>query len=142
MSAGHETLAEKQQRLAAEIAGQRTQLAAAYRDIAKPILYTEYSLRGLGFLRQNPWVLTVVPASLSVTTSLIALARNFIPAKPAPKKSGWFRRGGREVERDLTRAAAHDEKRAKKTVADHVKTWGGRGWKAYKVYKRLRNYFP
>jgi hypothetical protein len=133
----NETLAERQRRLAADIARQRTQLAGAYRDIAKPVLYTEYGLRGFGFLRQNPWVLTVVPASLSVTTSLIALARNLFSGKSAPKKSKWFRRAGREAEREVEGG----EKRVKKTLADHVMTWGGRGWKAYKLYQRARKLF-
>jgi hypothetical protein len=138
VSAENETLAEKQQRLSADIARQRTQLAAAYRDIAKPVLYAEYGLRGFGFLRQNPWILTIVPASLSTTTSLIALVRNFIPAKAAPKKAKWFGRAGRGAEREVDR----DEKRAKKSLLDHAKTWGGHGWKAYKLFKRVRKYFP
>jgi hypothetical protein len=134
MSADHETLAEKQQRLAADIARQRGQLASVYRDIAKPILYTEYGLRGMGFLRQNPWILTIVPASLSTTTSLIALIRNFVPAKSALKKAKWFGRAEREGERDV--------KREKKSIADNLMKWGGHGWKAFKLYQRVRKYFP
>jgi hypothetical protein len=138
MSAGNETLAGKQQRLAADIARQRTQFAAAYRDIAKPILYTEYGLRGMGFLRQNPWLLTIVPASLSTTTSLIAIIRNFIPAKAATKKAKWFGRAQREVERDVQR----NEKRGKKSLADNARKWAGHGWKAFQLYRRVRKYFP
>ena len=134
MSVENETLAEKQRRLAADIARQRTQLAAAYRDIAKPILYTEYGLRGVGFLRQNPWILTIVPASLSTTTSLIAIIRNFIPTKDAPEKAKWFGRAEREAERDV--------KRDKKTIANKLMKWGGHGWKAFRIYRRVRKYFP
>ncbi|HEX4139018.1 MAG TPA: hypothetical protein VHY09_01630 [Candidatus Methylacidiphilales bacterium] len=134
MSADHETLAEKQRRLAGDIARQRTQLAAAYRDIAKPVLYTEYGLRGLGFLRSNPWILTVIPAGLTTTNSVIAIIRNFIPGKAAPKKAKWF--GNAKSE------AARDVKRGKKTIADHARNLAGHGWKAFKIYRRVRKFFP
>ncbi len=129
-----ESLAEKQRRLAADIARQRTQIAAAYRDIAKPVLYTEYGLRGMGFLRQNPWILTVIPASLSTTTSVLAIIRALTGGKAAPKKAKRFGRAEREVERDA--------KREKKSVGSHLLKWGGHGWKAFRIYRRIRKYFP
>ena len=134
MSAGNETLAEKQRRLAADIARQRTQLAGAYRDIAKPILYTEYGLRGMGFLRSNPWILTIIPASLSTTTSLIAIVKTLIGGKAAPKKAKWFGQAERTAERDV--------KRGKKSVSDHLIKWGRHGWKAFGIYRRVRKFFP
>lgn len=134
MSGETESVSERQRRLSADIARQRTQLAAAYRDIAKPILYTEYGLRGMGFLKQNPWILSVVPASLSTTTSLIALVRLFVPGKAAPKKAKWFGRAEREVERDA--------KREKKSVLDHALKWSGHGWRAFSIYRRIRKYLP
>ncbi len=134
MSAEIESLADKQRRLSADIARQRTQLAAAYRGIAKPVLYTEYGLRGTGFLRQNPWILTVIPASLSVTTSVIALVRNFTSGKSAPKKPGWLGRAERDAERE--------EKRGKKNFTNHLLKWGGHGWKAFRLYRRFRKYLP
>ncbi len=130
----HETLGEKQRRLAGEIARQRSQLAGAYRDIAKPILYTEYGLRGMGFLRQNPWILTIVPASLSTTSSVLAIIRAFTKGKVEPKKAKWFGRAEREVERDT--------KGEKKTLLNHALKWSGHGWKAFKIYRRIRKYFP
>ena len=134
MSAGNETLAEKQRRLAADIARQRTQLAGAYRDIAKPILYTEYGLRGMGFLRSNPWILTIIPASLSTTTSLIAIVKTLIGGKAAPKKAKWFGQAEREAKRDV--------KRGKKTITDNLLKWGNHGWKAFGIYRRVRKFFP
>ena len=130
----HETLGEKQRRLAGEIARQRSQLAGAYRDIAKPILYTEYGLRGMGFLRQNPWILTIVPASLSTTSSVLAIIRAFTKGKVEPKKAKWFDRAEREVERDT--------KGDKKSLLNHALKWSGHGWKAFKIYRRIRKYFP
>ena len=131
MSVEGESLAEKQRRLAADIARQRGQLAEAYRDIAKPILYTEYGLRGFGFLRQNPWILTIVPATFSTTTSILALIRNFKPAKTETRKFKWF---GREAEKEA--------KRESKGIARHVMKWGGRGWKLFKLYRTARKFLP
>jgi len=138
MSADHETLAEKQRRLAGDIARQRTQLASAYRDIAKPVLYTEYGLRGMGFLRSNPWILTIVPASLSTTTSIIAIVKTLMGAKTAPKKAKWFGKAERTAERE----AAREIKRGKRSLTDNLLHWGGHGWKAYKIYRRVRKFLP
>jgi len=142
VSAENETLAEKQRRLASDIARQRTQLAGAYRDIAKPILYTEYGLRGMGFLRSNPWILTIIPASLSTTTSLLAIVKTLMGGKALPKKAKWFGNTERKAEREIERDAARDVKRGKKTLSQHLLHWGGHGWKAYKLYRRVRKFLP
>ncbi len=94
-----ESLADKQRRLAAEIARQRSDLARAYRDIERPIHYTEQAMRGFGFLRQNPWVLTVIPATFSITGTIINLLRN----KPAKGSRRGFKWGRREEEREAKR---------------------------------------
>jgi hypothetical protein len=138
MSAGNETLAEKQRRLAGDIARQRMQLAGAYRDIAKPILYTEYGLRGMGFLRSNPWILTIIPASLSTTTSLLAIVKTLMGGKALPKKTKWFGGAGRSAEREVER----DAKRGSKTLGQNLLHWSGHGWKAYKIYRRVRKFLP
>ena len=130
MSYPGETLAEKQHRLAADIARQRGQLADAYRDIAKPILYTEYALRGFGFLRQNPWVLTIGPATFSIVSTVIGLIRNK-PAKSDRRKSKWF---AREEEREAGRET--------KGLMGHAMKWGGHGWKIFRLYRRFRKYLP
>ena len=134
MSPDGESLAEKQRRLAADIARQRGELATAYRDIARPILYTEYGLRGFGFLRQNPWVLTIVPAAFSTTTTLIGLVRTLKPGKTEPRKFKWL---GREGEQEVKRAA----KREAKGLAGHFLRWGGRGWKLFRLYNKARKFF-
>ena len=133
MSADGESLADKQRRLAADIARQRGQLATAFRDIAKPILYTEYGLRGFGFLRQNPWLLTIVPATFSTTTTLLTLIRALTAGKSAPRKTGWFGRGAKQ---ETERAA----KRESKGLMGHAMKWGGHGWKAFRLYKKARKF--
>jgi hypothetical protein len=134
MSANGESLAEKQRRLAADIARQRGELTNAYRDIAKPILYTEYGLRGFGFLRQNPWILTIIPATFSTTTSVFALLRNFKGSKTEPRKFKWF---GRDAEKETERVAKGEAK----GIAGHVMKWGGRGWKLFRLYNKARKFF-
>ena len=131
MSSDGESLAEKQRRLAADIARQRGQLAAAYRDLAKPILYTEYGLRGFGFLRQNPWVLTIVPAAFSTTTAVVSLVRNLKTPKTVPRKFKWF---GREAEKEARRES--------KGIASHFFKWGGRGWRIFRLVHKIRKFLP
>ncbi len=85
-------------------------------------------------LRQNPWVLTVVPATFSIASSIIGIIRNK-PAKASPKRGKWFARGSeREVEREAERES--------KSLAGHFLKWGGRGWKLFRLYSRVRKYFP
>jgi hypothetical protein len=130
VSATGETLAEKQRRLAAEIARQRGDIARAYHDLQTPIRYGEQALRGVGFLRQNAWIFTAVPATLSITTTIINLLRRK-SGKPPTRGFKW---GKREVEREAERES--------KTVASHFMKWGGRGWKLFRLYSRVRKFFP
>src|SRR5476649_2780472 len=118
MSRPGENFAERRGLLAAQIARQRGELAQAYRNLEKPIHYAEYGMRGFGFLRKNPWVLTVVPAAFSLTSTVIGLVRNK-PAKAAPRQR-------QSLEREP------------KGWKKHAVTWGGRGWKLFKFYRRVR----
>jgi hypothetical protein len=135
MSADNETLAERKRRLAADIARQRGELAVAYRDLAKPLLYTEYGLRGIGFIRQNPWLLTAVPAAFSTTTLVVSLLRQWIPARTPSRK---LKDAARRVEGDVERTA----KQARKSIVQHAVTWGQRGVQAFRAYQRIRKFFP
>ena len=73
MSEPGESMDQRRAHLAAQIARQRGELAAAYRNLAKPIQYAEYGVRGFGFLRANPWVLTLVPALVSITSTVVGV---------------------------------------------------------------------
>jgi hypothetical protein len=126
MSEPGESMDQRRAHLAAEIARQRGELAEAYRNLAKPIQYTEYGLRGFGFLRANPWVLTLVPALVTVTSSVIGVVRNK-PAKPAPRLR-------HKLEREAGREA--------KGVVQHLAKWGGRGWILFKFYRGVRRFLP
>jgi len=121
-----ESMDQRRARLAATIAGQRSELANAYRNLEKPIHYAEYGMRGFGFLRKNPWVLTVVPAVFSISSTLIGLRKG----KPVPKPS----RSQRQEIENL-------EKRPKGFVG-HAMKLGGHGWRLFKLYRRVRKYMP
>src|SRR5471030_1533696 len=75
MSSSENDFITHRAQIVAEIARQRGELAAAYRDLEKPIRYTEYGMRGFGFLRSNPWIFVAVPAVFSVASNLLGLGR-------------------------------------------------------------------
>ena len=122
MSIDHENFAERRGLLAAQIARQRGELAEAYRNIEKPIHYAEYGMRGFGFLRKNSWVFVAAPAVVSITSTLLGL-RKGKSSKPAPRQ----------------RQSIENRPKGWKK---HVVTWGGHGWRLFKLYRRVRRYFP
>ena len=119
-----DSIDQRRAQLSATIARQRGELAQAYVNLAKPIQYAEQGLRGFGFLRANPWVLTAVPAVFSITGTVVNLLRN----KPAKPKARAVQSLEREVERKP------------KDLKGHIVTWGGRGWKLFQLYRRYRKY--
>jgi hypothetical protein len=120
------TPTQERSHLIAQIARQRGELAEAYRNLAKPIQYVEGGMRGFAFLRANPWVLTVVPALVSITTSVVGVVRNKPPKTPLRQRQKLEREAGRET----------------RGFAGHVAKWGGRGWKIFKLYRRVRKFLP
>ena len=129
MSVAGDTLTDKKRRLIDQIARQRGELAYAYGNMSKPLLYTEYAMRGYGLLRQNPWVLSVIPAGMSIFTALVGLVRR--PKAPRGKLK-W-------LARDAERNAARTAERA--GLGSLAVKWGGRGWKLFRLYGRLRKFF-
>ncbi len=101
MSADYETLAEKQRRLAADIARptHATRRRLSRHRQAHSLHRVRPAWHGLPALQ--PVDSHHRPAGLSTTTSLIAIIRNFIPAKYAPKKAKWFSQATREAKRDV-----------------------------------------
>ena len=122
MNFPNESFADRRVRLAAEIARQRTELAYTYRNLERPIHYAEYGLRGFGFLRKNSWVFMAAPAVVSIASTLLGL-RKAKSSKPAPRQ----------------RQSIKDQPKGWKK---HVVTWGGHGWRLFKLYRRVRRYFP
>jgi hypothetical protein len=125
-----EDFATRRAELAAEIARQRGQLVAAYRDLEKPIRYAEYGMKGIGFLRSNPWIFVAVPGAVSIVTSILNLWRG--EAAPAPSLP--------KVPKGLQQQQGNVPNKPK-TLKDHAVLWGGYGWQAYQLYRRVRPLF-
>jgi hypothetical protein len=116
---------EKRRHLIAEIARQRGELSESYRNLEKPIHYAEYGLRGFGFVRQNPWIFVAVPAVLKVAATLITLKTgNAVKATPRQRQR------------------QHSEIEKPKGITGHAIRWGQRGYRLFKLYRRVRAYFP
>ena len=126
MSEPGQSIDQRRAHLAAQIARQRGELVEAYRNLEKPILYGEYALRGFGFFRKNPWVISVVPAAFSLGSTLLNVWRG----KSVPKPS-------RTQRQELERL----EKRPKGFLG-HAMKYGGHGFRLFKLYRRLRHYLP
>ena len=114
--------ASRRAALSAEIAKQRVELALAYRDLEKPIRYAEYGMKGIGFLRSNPWIFVAVPAVVSVASNLWSFGRKK-SSRPTPGQ-------GQKIES------------GPKGIKTRIQTWLGYGWQAYQLYRRVRSYLP
>jgi hypothetical protein len=123
MSEEYESFEEKRRHLIADIARQRGELGEAYRNLEKPIRYAEYGVRGFGFVRNNPWLLVAAPAALKIAATLIGLSR-VKPGKPVPRQRQKI------------------EPSEPKGLTGHLLRWGGHGWRLFKLYRRVRRYFP
>jgi hypothetical protein len=123
MNLPEEDFAERRRRLAIQIARQRAEFSEAYTRLAQPIRYAEYGLRGFGFLRSNPWIIAAVPAALSIVRILWGAARKTPASDSRP----------RQAQAEAPRPAGF-----KKTLA----TVAGHGWNLFKLYRRIRPYFP
>lgn len=121
MSLPAEDFATRRAELAVEIARQRGQLAAAYRDLEKPIRYAEYGMKGIGFLRSNPWIFVAVPGIFSIASTLLGL-RKTKATKPAPTQS-------------------QSAEKKPKGLKDNLVVIGGHALKLYQLYRRVRPLF-
>jgi hypothetical protein len=133
MSDPVESADQRRAHLIAEIARQRGEFSVAYRNIGKPIQYFEYGMRGFGFLRQNPWVLSVVPAVFTISSAIVGMTR---APKAEPKLSMI-----EKLKRATTAKRAEKvERKAEKSLLGHAFHWGGRGLKLYRLYKKVRKF--
>ena len=109
----------RRDQLAVEIARQRRELAQAYVHLEKPIRYTEYGMRGFGFIRNNPWIFAAAPALLSVVKIAFG-GKKKKSSKPSSKQEQT------QVEKN---------KRP-------LQLWMNRGWQLYQLYRRVRTFIP
>jgi hypothetical protein len=125
-----ESADHRRTRLAAEIARQRIDLVVAYRNLGKPLSYTENAMRGFGFLRDNSWIFSAVPATLSIGSALFSLI-------------GWGTRKPSALTRsERQRLAELERERLPKGFAGKLMKWGGHGFKIFKLYRRVRRLLP
>ncbi len=127
-----ESIDQRRARLTADIARQRGDLATAYRNLHKPIELGESGQRAFGFLRQNAWIFTAVPASINVITFLFGV-KEMVTGKSAAKAAAAKER--KAAEREF-------ERKRSKSLVDHALHWGGHGWRVYKIYNRIKKYIP
>ena len=107
---------ERRQQLSLTIARQRTELAEAYLKLEKPIRYTEYGMRGFGFVRQNPWIFAAVPATFSIVSNIFGFGKK--KSKSGDSQSQVARKGS--------------------SIPNRLKTVAGYGWQLYQLYRRIR----
>lgn len=117
-----EDFATRRAQLAAQIERQREELAQAYQNLEKPIRYTEYGLRGFGFIRRNPWIFVAVPAVFN-------LAGNLFSFRKRKKSSG----PSLTQEQNLSRI---------EKIKKPLRVWTGRALQAYQIYRRVRSFLP
>jgi len=122
MSEFEGTMEERRAYLSAQIARQRSEFAQAYLNLHKPIEVGEAGLRTFGFIRQNSWIFVALPAALKVVSFFVGLRGGSKPAKPLARE-----RVGRERSKGLV---------------GHAVKWGGHGIRLFKIYRRVRAYFP
>ena len=109
----------RREQLAARIARQRTELGQAYRHLEKPIRYTEYGMRGFGFIRSNPWIFAAAPALFSVARLAF---------------------GGRKKKSSRS-LPGHEQTQAEKNKKP-LRAWTSRAWQLYQFYRRVRSFIP
>ncbi len=123
MKTAPDAFAERRAALAADIALQRGELARAYQNLEKPIRYTEYGMRGFGFIRANPWIFVAVPAVMNIVSMVFGLGKSRTP-KASPVQQQQVR--GSKLQRV--------QQGASKMIRFGVEL--------FKLYRRIRSYIP
>lgn len=113
----------RRSRLAGQIARQRGELSEAYLKLEKPIRYTEYGMRGFGFIRQNPWVVAAVPLVFNFAASLFGLRKK--------KSSAASSENVQSMEKSKLG-------KAKQVLSAGVR----HGWQLYQLYRRVKSLIP
>jgi hypothetical protein len=125
-----ESLEDRRRHLIAEIARQRGQLADAYRNLATPIHYTENAMRGFGFLRENAWIFSAATTTFTVGSALLGLL-GLGKGKPSELTKA-----------ERKRLADLERERMPKGFAGKLMKWGGHGFRAFKIYRRIKRFIP
>ncbi len=129
--------AERREQLARQIAGQRRELAEAYRDLGKPLHYTQVAVKGVQVLQKNAWLIGLAPTAVSLVFAFLGWQK---PEKP---KRGlfnfWKKKGPEPTEAE---AAAELESKLPRRARPLLRQLLGHGVTAFKIYRRVRPYIP
>jgi hypothetical protein len=120
--ASKESLAERRQALSLEIARHRTELAQAYRDLAKPLEYTQKGIKGLQVVKQNAWAIALLPMAVRLGFSFF----------------GWTKKD----EAKKVAARVREEEVAAARKKPPLGKWLGRGVALFQLYRRVRPFLP
>jgi hypothetical protein len=123
------------QQLIEDIESQRLELVHAYRGLGKPLAYTQTAIRGAQALKQNAWLIALLPTAISLAFSFF----------------GWKKKGKTGLLGLLGLSPAEEEKAAMKQEMRQsasrlkrplLRKMLGHGWSLFKIYRRVRPYFP
>jgi hypothetical protein len=126
----------RREQLARQISGQRRDLAEAYRDLGKPIAYTQAGIKGVQILKQNAWLIALAPSAIGIVTGLLNLRKK----DDAPKRGlfDFWKKKAPAAEEEAAEIEAQAGQRARPLLRRLI----GHGVTAFKVYRRVRPYIP
>ena len=116
--------------LVGKISLQRAELAAAYRELEKPLHYVEVGMRGFGFLKRYPWITVAAPSVVSMLLSVLGFVRR--QGQPTKRKLD------EEQRRELHQLVEQVAERRRQPVA----RWLGYGLQAFRAYRQVRRLLP
>ncbi len=138
MTAEHESRADRRRRITEQIHRQRMELGHAFTDLARPLQYTQTAIVGLQALKQNAWLIALVPTVAKLGFTFFGWKKDE-RAKGIQGILGLFRKGDvKEARREAARTAEREAARAKKPLARVLK----HGWSLFKLYRKVRPFFP
>jgi hypothetical protein len=126
---------DRRVQLARQITGQRRELAEAYRDLGKPIAYTQAGIKGVQMIRQNAWLIALAPSAIGIVSGLLGLRK-----KDATKRGlfDFWKKKTVPSEEEAAEIEATAGHRARPLLRRLI----GHGVTAFKIYRRVRPYIP
>jgi hypothetical protein len=134
MSLSKAGLATRREHLEKQIARQRAELAEAYRDLGRPLKYTQTGIKGFQFLKQNGWLLALSPSVVGLVFSFLGWKKT---DQPRPK---WFPFPWKKkpVEDEAEKEESGISRRARPLLHRLIR----HGVSAFKIYRKVRPFIP
>jgi hypothetical protein len=129
-------LATRREHLAKLMARQRADLAEAYRDLGRPLKYTQVGIKGLQAVKENAWIIGVAPTVVGLLFTLFGL-------KKADKtRSKWFPFSFGKKKRAAVEEAGEAEGEVSRRARPLLTRLLRHGISAFKVYRKVRPFIP